>query len=356
MRSHGSATLADLVSEAGAGTELAAYWKIVASRPLPLLRSWLMTMPILMLWFSNPSWVDGRPKLVVPLRSPLPRRKHMWNLARGVYKAQMAAHPSFTTCCGYLWEHWYFFYHCQRWQGSQDLTSWSMVSRNQTLWVTTDWWLQSHLSYTGVRRCRSRPPWANGFKTFYPSWTGRDTPTTNIPSLWRTQRLGQEGGQTYNLHGQQPTGCHRRTTVATSWIARHPWWPGQRPVGICSLGDGTWSISPCFLWLDNQVGEKPSSKDGSIEPMVDNHLMAIGSGTQRWQIMGWSSGSHTERLWHFHRMHGTWPGEYRETSQEWWQIQHWSSTWQIQRQVQGATTSAILYTWRQRGLPWFIPL
>ena len=77
--------------------------------------------------------------------------------------------------------------------------------------------------------------------------------------------------------------------------------------------------------------------------------MEIGFGVEVWSLMGWGGSSTAKRLWHVHRMYGTWPYSNSETSQDWWQIKQWESEWQGQRQVQIPPTSTILCSWIQRG-------
>lgn len=99
MRSHGSATLADVAAEAGAGTELSAYLEdrgIKTPATLALLANddsefdSVVLQPLMSGWKTKAGSAITVPESEKPIAKAI--LKHMWNLARGIYKAQMAAH------------------------------------------------------------------------------------------------------------------------------------------------------------------------------------------------------------------------------------------------------------------------
>lgn len=98
MRSPSNATIADLVTEAGAGTDLVAYLEdrgIKTPATLALLAQddadfdTVVLQPLMSGWKTK----SGGAITIAESEKPIARAilKHMWNLAKGAWKAQMAA-------------------------------------------------------------------------------------------------------------------------------------------------------------------------------------------------------------------------------------------------------------------------
>ena len=98
MRSHGSSTIADLVTEAGAGTELVSYLEdrgIKTPATLALLAKddtdfdTVVLQPLMSGWKTKSGGVISISESEKPIACAI--LKHMWNLAKGAWTAQLAA-------------------------------------------------------------------------------------------------------------------------------------------------------------------------------------------------------------------------------------------------------------------------
>ena len=268
--------MADLAAEAGAGTELVQYLEdrgVRAPATLALLAQddheleTVLLQPLLTGWKTKAGSAITLAESEKPIAKAILR--HMWNLARNSWQAQLSAarpatspapDPASATSSGSstkddkvpktlpagVWSKAIQAYESQQIGGcDRTFPTHELLGAESVL-------ARIHHEITIS-------------KLFTPVALGEILQKRTFQASGRrTQRSGQKGGQAHYVHcGQRPTDRHRRADVATEELAGHHGWAGVRQMGIHPTSD--WSRKECdqLLRLGNQTCSQPASKDRS---------------------------------------------------------------------------------------------